>query len=399
LLYNDSMDKIRDRINEFNKSVPLFLLKVKYKRMSENAFRFFRGTCHLFYEDLGQNNSFPPSPTSWITGDLHIENFGSYKGDNGLVYFDLNDFNEAVLAPITWDIVRMTTSIFVAFDDLQISHRETDEVVSLFLKTYSSILAAGKPRYIEVKIARGIVKDFLEQVGERTLGELLDGRVCKKGKELKFCIDGERHLKLETELKEKLAGFIENWIRNNHPKYRCLDIAFRIAGTGSVGVKRYVFLLKHLEKEKNYLMLDLKQATPSSLEKFTPVKQPRWMNEGERVVTVQQYMQNVNPALLNFVSFDREPFLIKKLQPSEDRVNFRLLKKREKDLSQVIKEMAILAASAHLRSAARKGASTPDELMTFGNSDSWHNEIMSYSREYSKRVKAYHYEFIKESVT
>src|SRR6185369_7071066 len=176
------MDKIRDRINEFNKSVPLFLLKVKYKRMSENAFRFFRGTCHLFYEDLGQNNSFPPSPTSWITGDLHIENFGSYKGDNGLVYFDLNDFNEAVLAPITWDIVRMTTSIFVAFDDLQISHRETDEVVSLFLKTYSSILAAGKPRYIEVKIARGIVKDFLEQVGERTLGELLDGRVCKKGK-------------------------------------------------------------------------------------------------------------------------------------------------------------------------------------------------------------------------
>ena len=61
--------------------------------------------------------------------------------------------------------------------------------------------------------------------------------------------------------------------------------------------------------------------------------------------------------------------------------------------------MAILAASAHLRSAARRGASTPDELMTFGNSDSWHNEIMSYSREYSKRVKAYHYEFIKESVT
>jgi len=376
--------------------VPLFLLKVKYKRMSENAFRFFRGSCHLFYEDLGKNNSFPASPSSWITGDLHIENFGSYKGDNGLVYFDVNDFNEAVLAPVTWEVARMITSIFVGFDDLQIDRAETEKVVSLFLNTYSSVLAAGKPKYIEAKVARGIVRDFLERVSERTLGELLDGRVTKKGKELRLCIDGTRHLKLDVELKDKLKGFIDDWINRNHPKYRCLDIAFRIAGTGSVGVKRYVFLLKHLEKEKNYLMIDMKQATPSSLEKFAPGKQPRWLNEGERMVWVQEYMQNVCPALLGFVSFDREPFLIKRLQPSEDRVNFRLLKKRDKDISQVIKEMATLAASAHLRSAARKGAATPDELMAFGDSDEWKNEIISLSREYSKQVKAYYYEFIRE---
>jgi uncharacterized protein (DUF2252 family) len=390
------MDKIRDRVNEFNKGVPLFLLKVKYKRMSESAFRFFRGTCHLFYEDLGKNNSFPSSPICWITGDLHLENFGSYKGDNGLVYFDVNDFNEAVLAPVTWEIARMITSIFVGLDDLQIGHRETEEMGTLFLKTYSSILSLGKPRYIEAKIAKGIVRDFLDRVSARTLEELLEERVSKKGKELKLCIDGERHLKLETELRDKLKDFIEGWIRNNHPKYRCVDIAFRIAGTGSVGVKRYVFLLKHLEKEKNYLMIDMKQATRSALEKFAPVKQPRWLNEGERMVSVQQYMQNVCPALLSFVSFDREPFLIKKLQPSEDRVNFRLLKKRQKDISQFIKEMAALAASAHLRSAARKGAATPDELMAFGNSDSWQNEILSFSREYAAQVKRYHYEFIRE---
>ncbi len=390
------MDKIRDRVNGFNKGVPLFLLKVKYKRMSENAFRFFRGTCHLFYEDLSKMDSLPASPTCWITGDLHIENFGSYKGDNGLVYFDVNDFNEAVLAPITWEIARMTTSVFVAFDDLKIDPAEAEAMASLFLKTYSSILAMGKAKYIEAKIAKGIVRDFLEKVGERTLGELLDGRVFKKGKELRLYIDGERHLKLEPELKDKLKDFISVWIRNNHPRYRCLDVAFRIAGTGSVGVKRYVFLLKHLEKEKNYLMIDMKQATPSSLDKFTPIKQPRWLNEGERMVSVQEYMQNVCPALLSFVSFDREPFIIKKLQPTEDRVDFKLLKKRDKEISQVIKEMAVLAASAHLRSAARKGAATPDELIEFGNSGSWQNEILLFSREYSKRVKSDHYEFIKE---
>jgi uncharacterized protein (DUF2252 family) len=157
------MVKIRDRLNEFNKSVPLFLLKVKYKRMSENAFRFFRGTCHLFYEDLSKNSSFPSSPISWVTGDLHLENFGSYKGDNGLVYFDVNDFNEAVLAPVTWDIARMTTSIFVAFDDLQVGHRETEEIVSLFLKTYSSILAAGKTEIYRSKDREGNCKGFFRK--------------------------------------------------------------------------------------------------------------------------------------------------------------------------------------------------------------------------------------------
>src|SRR4029078_3228611 len=95
------MGNIRDRVYEFNKGVPLFLLKVKYKRMSENAFRFFPGTCHLFYADLSQNNRLPAPRTSWVTGELHLENFGSYKGDNGLVYCDVSDFNGSGLAPVS----------------------------------------------------------------------------------------------------------------------------------------------------------------------------------------------------------------------------------------------------------------------------------------------------------
>src|SRR3954466_11678434 len=138
------MDKIRDRVNEFNKGVPLFLLKVKYKRMSESAFRFFRGTCHLFYEDLSKSNSFPSSPTCWITGDLHIENFGSYKGDNGLVYFDVNDFDEGVLAPASWELVRLLGSIFIAFKSLEIGDDRAYKMAQLFLKSYSATLAKGK---------------------------------------------------------------------------------------------------------------------------------------------------------------------------------------------------------------------------------------------------------------
>src|SRR4051812_17715226 len=98
------MNNIYQRITNYNKHFLPEILPLKYDALAENIFRFYRGTCHLFYEDL-KGVDLPPSPLSWICGDLHLENFGSYKGDNGLVYFDLNDFDEGVLAPASWELV------------------------------------------------------------------------------------------------------------------------------------------------------------------------------------------------------------------------------------------------------------------------------------------------------
>ena len=54
---------------------------MKYQVMAENPFRFLRGSCHLFYEDLYHSDALPHHPLTWISGDLHLENFGTYKGD------------------------------------------------------------------------------------------------------------------------------------------------------------------------------------------------------------------------------------------------------------------------------------------------------------------------------
>ena len=79
--------------------------------MRASAFAFMRGTCHLFYDQLPRSGVFKSAPPVWVCGDLHLENFGSYKGDNRLVYFDINDFDEAALAPVSWDLVRLLTSL------------------------------------------------------------------------------------------------------------------------------------------------------------------------------------------------------------------------------------------------------------------------------------------------
>jgi uncharacterized protein (DUF2252 family) len=83
------MSELSERLVRFNAALLTEIVQLKYEAMTENAFRFFRGTCYLFYEDLAASQPLPLSPLAWICGDLHIENYGSYKGDNKLVYFDL----------------------------------------------------------------------------------------------------------------------------------------------------------------------------------------------------------------------------------------------------------------------------------------------------------------------
>src|ERR1700744_3818169 len=117
------MNKLYDRLTAFNEGLLPDKVQMKYEAMAENAFRFFRGTCHLFYEDLAAATDLPSGPRGWVCGDLHLENFGSYRSDNDQVYFDLNDFDEAILAPVTWEVVRLVTSIFVGFESLGIEAR------------------------------------------------------------------------------------------------------------------------------------------------------------------------------------------------------------------------------------------------------------------------------------
>lgn len=387
---------ITERIKEFNKDLLPGSLPIKYKRMTENEFRFFRGTCHLFYEDLSKQNDLPASPLAWICGDLHLENFGSFKANNRLVYFDLNDFGEATLAPAVWEIARITTSIFVAFDSLKINRDKAEKIISLFLQVYSTTLQRGKALYIEPQVAKGIVRTFLQTVGRRKQKELRLERTTGKEHNLRLMIDNDRHYAVDKKLKKELLDHILQWtIEHKYlPGYHCLDIAFRIAGTGSIGINRYCFLFQHLEKARKYLLLDMKEVTASCLNPYITIQQPDWSNEAERICTIEEYMQNTSPALLGSTHFKNTDYMIRELQPSSDKIDFQLIKNSNKDLSQVINDMAILTASAQLRSAGRKGAAIPDDLIAFGKNTTWQKNMLDFSKGYSAEVKRYYNEYL-----
>src|ERR1700742_5058493 len=392
------MKQLYERLKGFNAGLLPEKVQLKYEAMAENAFRFFRGTCHLFYEDLAAAEPLPLSPLAWICGDLHIENFGSYKGDNKLVYFDLNDFDEALLAPCSYETVRMVTSIFIAFDNLGFGQQKALKMARLFMKTYSATLAKGKAISIEPRTAKGIVCQFLTAATKTSEKELLKKRTISKKKKIMLSLEDERHFKLDKKLRRELKAHINEWIKTSSDgpyNYEVISAVFRLAGTGSIGVKRYLFLLKSTNTKNKYLLLDMKQARSSSLQPYVKVQQLAWDTEAARVIGVQQRMQNVPAALLSTTVFRGDSYIIQELQPVKDSIKFKQLKDY-RDMYQVIDDMAALTASAQLRSGGRQGSGTIDELIAFGLDQGWQEAVIAYAQQYAATIKQYYKKYLKD---
>jgi len=388
-----------ERIKVFNSGRIPEMLRVKYKLMQGDIFRFFRGTNHLFYEDLQANNPLPPSPLAWVCGDLHIENFGSFKGDNRLVYFDINDFDDALLAPAVVDIARLVCSIFVAFDSLKIEEKEAMEMAKLFLNIYSEALTKGKAFYIEPQTAKGIVFEFLSTVSKRKNARILKKRTIRKKDSLTILLEHPHHFALEPKLKSALQKYMGEWMKHHrfsHYNFKVLDVAFRMAGTGSLALKRYLFLLKSKNQPDKYMFMEMKQAKQAAPVNHISVQQPKWEAEAARVVNIQERMQNISPALLSFGFFKDESYVIQEMQPTKDGFDFELIRDKFKDIRQIIHDMAVLTASAQIRSSGWKGASVVDELSVFGENRQWQSSVIDFALHYKFTVQKDYQEFCKD---
>lgn len=385
------MVSVSQRIKAYNDGLLPAMVSRKYKLMSDDFFRFYRGTAHLFYEDLHQFSALPASPNVWLSGDLHLENFGSYKGDNRLVYFDISDFDEGLLGPALLEITSMITSIFVGFKVLDFSDNSAEDLAKAYLKKYAETLAHGKAKHIELQTANGIVKDLLGKVSEREVEKWLQKRIEKNDKgELVFRELKDKQLEIkQNELKKELTDHIAGLSLHKNKdldEFTVLDCCFRMAGTGSLGLKRYLFLIR-TKQDKDLWLLDMKQARESSISPYVEVIQPSWQTEAERITTIKFMMQDVPEALLTTTIFKGDSYLIQEMQPTEDKIEFKDISKKLNHVFDVMDDMALLSASAQLRSAGRKGSATADELIAFGKTDLWHKDILAWCKNYGHQVK------------
>ncbi len=366
--------------------------------MYADRYRFFRATTHLFFEDIPSGSFLYSSPAVWLCGDLHLENFGSYKGDNRLAYFSLNDFDECILGPCSFDVVRMLCSIYVASDNLGVTPADANKLTRLFADTWFNKLQEGYIRVLEKETTSGIMRDFLEDVATRKRKKFLNKRTVLKNGTRKLLIDNMHFVKLPKAEKEQLKRAFTSWSVKlpNASFYKVRDVATRIAGTSSLGLRRYALLVEGNGSPNENYILELKETRASCAENLTRIRQPKWDSEAHRIVEVQRRVLSDPPALLNTFDFAGRNYVMKELQPVADRIDYTLFKGNVKKLSQMLEYMASIYAWSNLRSSGRHNSAIADDLIKFAEKqERYKKELLEYARNYSQTINKYHAVFRK----
>ncbi len=383
------------RIERYNAGREPERLARKYEAMRKSAFAFMRGTCHLFHEDWRDDPVLDRTPAAWITGDLHLENFGSYKGDNRLPYFDLNDFDEATLAPCARDLTRFLTSVLVASRSLKLQEREAIAFAKAFLTAYGAALREGKARWVERQTADGMVRALLEEAITLTRKRLLGIRTEVVGNSRRLRL-GRRALPVSAADRKKVVVVIRRFAEGQpDPEfYRVMDVARRVAGSASLGRERYVLLVRGRGLPDKLALLDLKQAIPSSVVTRAGSRLS-WPTEATRITSIQRWAQAVSPALLHPVRAGGRSYVLRELQPTQNRLSLESWNQSRAELEGLMTTLGQVAASSHLRSGGREGSAIADRWMAFAAEKEWRPALLAYASTYSRQVERDWREFVE----
>ena len=356
---------------------------IKLKALRDDPFTFFRGTAPLYFSTLEMPRLLQRSPKVVACGDLHLENFASYKGDNRLVYFDISDFDEACVVPLTYDLVRFAASVLVAAKYLKIGGKQAQALVVRFIDAYAATMVSTKPRWVERASATGPIKSLLQRVKNQHRRDLISQRCVQKKGRTTLIADGKKALPVTARQRDTAKSILAAYASTcEHPAhFESVDIARRIAGIGSLGLERYVVLVRGDGSSDGRYLVDIKIANPSALAATLQSRQPAWKSDAERVVTMQRVSQAIPPDLLGAVGMGKHSYIIKELQPTADRVNLRALDGNKRSLDNVVRTMAEVIAWAHLRGGSRFGAESIEKLAAYAHGNVWKGMLQAVAQE------------------
>ena len=192
---------------------------------------------------------------------------------------------------------------------------------------------------------------------------------------------------------------IDGWAQTQaEPEFfKVLDVGFRVAGTGSLGLDRYIILvIGKGSPDRNYL-LDFKQQPTSALEPYLLTAQPKWQNQATRVMKAQQLVQSAPPALLAAIEFSGTSYLLRELQPTEDKIVFKSDKMNLPQLEKLIDTMGAVTAYAHLHGSGKLGAVVDRDLIDFGHSLEWQQQVLNYADTYARQVELDYQAFCQDT--
>ena len=296
------------------------LIPLRFSRMLASPFAFLRGAANIMAADLAT------TPQTGIhvqaCGDCHLANFGAYGTPERNLIFDVNDFDETMLAPWEWDIKRLATSIVVAGRHNRISAKDCQSAATAAARSYRermneyAQMTAIEVWYSHIDVtfliaasARMKEQKSFKQSIKKARGQTAESLLLKST----AVVDGHRRIidtpplvfhapsddPLEAELRSVFHQYrhtLRDDLRVLLDRYHLVDVAMKVVGIGSVGTRCAIALL--MAEDNDSLFLQIKEARTSVLEPY--VGKSGYQNQGQRVVAGQHLMQATSDLFLGW---------------------------------------------------------------------------------------------------
>jgi uncharacterized protein (DUF2252 family) len=304
------------------------LLTLKHQLMAQSPFGYFRGAAPVMAADLAVVPN--TGIEAQLCGDAHVRNLGAFAAPDGRLVFDINDFDETIHGPFEWDLKRMATSLVLAGRESKHKESSACAAVELCIQRYVAqmrmfaqmpLLEVGRFQVHRLGNVQPVHQALLK--AERatplhTLAQLTEPAQKKPGAPRRFKEIKPTLTRITGSQAEKVLDALGPYHEMLEPQrqhllslYRPVDVAFKVVGTGSVGLRDYCIYLEG-NGPADSLFLQIKEEAPSAYAPYLPNAHPASHN-GQRVVMGQRAMQVQSDPFLGWTNIGARQFLVRQL--------------------------------------------------------------------------------------
>ncbi|HEY1744220.1 MAG TPA: DUF2252 domain-containing protein [Granulicella sp.] len=395
------------------------LVQLKYERMVASAFGFFRGAVPIMAADLAAHPN--TGITTQLCGDAHVNNLGAYAGFDGRLVFDINDFDETIHGPFEWDVKRLATSLILAGREAGIRRSAREEAVETFTARYRSSMGefAVMPvlelaRYQIHRLAHIDPIPTIMATAERSTPQKILVKLTESAsatpqlgkKTAPLPPSPVRRFRSEPPVLERLGpkeaqtvlASLGPYVRTLQPErrhflaqYNPVDVAFKVVGTGSVGLRDYCVYFEGWSRPESSdpLFLQIKEEALSAYAPYLPEDASGHTHQGHRVVDGQRAMQLTSDPFLGYTTIEGRDYLVRQLNDHKASLDLETL-----DPAGLL-GYADLCGELLARGHARAG--DPVAISAYiGNSDRFDRAILTFAHTYADKTE-HDWDLLKKS--
>jgi uncharacterized protein (DUF2252 family) len=372
--------------------------------MAASPYAFLRGTAAIMAEDFSRLPSTGITPV--ICGDAHLGNFGFYASPERALVFDLNDFDEAHPGRWEWDLRRLTASVYVAGRINGAPESDCADAVTRCVAAYREQVwhLSGQPLLarsfmildvdrLRETVSEAALRDDVERSAERarkrTSDRALPKLTTQQGDTPRIVEEPPLITRISPGEYDEIAQSLDAYLTTLPPHWRRLvagytlvDIAHKVVGVGSVGLRAYVALCEGSSSD-DVLFLQLKEARRSVVARFVHGDSAWHAHQGQRVVEYQQALQTVSDPLLGWTEFGGRQYYVRQFRDMKGAITVDDLGPRA--LADYAGICGLLLAKGHARTS---GASMIAGYL--GRSDKADSAFAQFARAYADQTERDH---------